>query len=620
MRVGRSRGVRRGEEPPRRLSELVYLRLRRRALGGVFRLVEVEQRALVRQRVKRVIRRLRGGTALLVPEHQIDPVVESRGDARALQRRAVPSQKRLGGTPRPTRQRHVAERGAVLLPRAQRQPARVAEEIPGEGEKLGAEFLDIRGGGERGLPRLRDGVEESIRGVVFAVLQSKVVRGRGAEQPVQDVPGGAVVRPVQVRFHTRLAHLLRALAKDGETFGVERAHGPGEIAIHLRVVEVQKRRVVIAEHPRHHRPLREVVASATGGEVKVEEVIEVAQATVAPSGRRRRQPSAATLEQRGTTSDPRERTETRSRGRRRRRRRLRRRRLRLRPRLLLRLRLWLLRLSRVRAGQRAHARLPRLFRAEREERRGAREPSRAFFALGLVEEHLDGERSERVSSPRDGDDVGRGERSDADAGEVPRGLKIRARVGHHQPTGFADQRGDLRGWGVEEDGLVGAAETRAVEGSPVFSATSHGGEGLLRLGVGRAGDAEERGGGLENLGDVVVGEIETPGWVRAVVVDVVGDVLAHGADVEDAMGVHVETQAADGVEADDVLEGELEHGDRGVVGLERERTGEQANPTAEFAVLARGRRRGIGGRGQHAGGCLQASGEVNHVVLALVQV
>ena len=199
-------------------------------------------------------------------------------------------------------------------------------------------------------------------------------------------------------------------------------------------------------------------------------------------------------------------------------------------------------------------------------------------------------------------------------------MKIRARVGHHQSAGFADEWGDLRGGGVEEDGLVGAAETGAVERAPLFSATSHRGEGLLRLGVGRAGDAEERGGGLEDLRDVVVDEIETPGWMRAVVVDVVGDVLTHGADVEDAMRVHVETQAADGVEADDVLERELEHGDRGVVGLERERTGEQANPTAEFAVLARGRRRGIGGRGQHAGGCLQASGEVNHVVLALVQV
>ena len=90
----------------------------------------------------------------------------------------------------------------------------------------------------------------------------------------------------------------------------------------------------------------------------------------------------------------------------------------------------------------------------------------------------------------------------------------------------------------------------------------------------------------------------TSSWMRSKrqggcerVVDVVGDVLTHGADVEDAMRVHVETQAADGVEADDVLERELEHGDRGVVGLERERTGEQANPTAEFAVLARGRRR-----------------------------
>ena len=154
VRVRHSRRVRRGEELPRRLSELVDLRLRRRALGGVFRLVEVEQRALVRQRVKRVIRRLRGWAALLVPKHQIDPVVESRGDARALQRRAVPSQKRLGGSPRPTRQRHVAERDAVLLPRAQRQPSRVAEEIPGEGEKLD-EFLDVRGGGERGLPKTR---------------------------------------------------------------------------------------------------------------------------------------------------------------------------------------------------------------------------------------------------------------------------------------------------------------------------------------------------------------------------------------------------------------------------------------------------------------------------------
>eukprot|EP00982_Pelagococcus_subviridis_P014071 31304-Pelagococcus_subviridis.AAC.8 len=566
------------EQTPRRLPELVDLRLeppsRRR-------------RVVVRQRVKHVVRGGGGVAGLFPPEDQVDPRVQAVAHVLALQRVSVFSQELGRGVAAPSRELDVRERDAVFLSRPQRESARVQKEISRTGEKLRRELLHVRPARHDAVPRVRHGVKQPVRRVELAALQPQVMRGRGAHEPVQNVPRGAVVTSV----HKRRPH-------------------PAAAFLHRRVPIAHELQPL--GDPRHDRPLREIVEPSAGDDVEVEQIVQVRDAAFPPRHRHGLEPPVSPFQERG----------------RRRRSRWRLRSPRPQPRR---------RGDRIRRGgdgrqrvvQGAHARLPRRLRPQREQHRGAAErPSRrvaaaaatvvvAAAAAALVavetavarEEYLHAERPERLAAADHGArrrDRMRPHR--AAPRHVVQRLKVHPRGRDDQAPGLAHERRALRRGRVEQHALAEVPRPRLVE--PHLD--------VVRLRRRQAAHREERQRGLEHERDVRVREVERPRVVAAVFVDDVRDVFAVRAKVHDARARELErgVRAPLGVHAGDVAQRELQHRYRALVRVEQERLGEEADDPSELPVRAveRGRGRQRPGRG-----AAQAD-VIRDVVLALVHV
>mmetsp|Transcript_45286 Transcript_45286/g.135145 ORF Transcript_45286/g.135145 Transcript_45286/m.135145 type:complete len:389 (-) Transcript_45286:129-1295(-) len=239
---------------------------------------------LVREVVEDVVCLVCSIPALLVAKNKVNPLVQVLAHAWALERGAVHRQEARGcgaalrPVARPRRQLHVVHRLAAL-PDAQRQALAVAQELAAGHVELGDELLDVRCAAQHAVPRLSQRAKEAVGRVKPSVLKAQHVRRRRAQQPVHDVPWCGVVRAVQERRHRALErvrrHLAVATAELREARRVERADRLGQVPEVGGVRQVEACRHVVAEHPREHGPLCEVVERAACGEIQVQQVIKV---------------------------------------------------------------------------------------------------------------------------------------------------------------------------------------------------------------------------------------------------------------------------------------------------------------------------------------------------------
>ena len=118
--------------------------------------------------------------------------------------------------------------------------------------------------------------------------------GLEPDQEEEDNRGGGIVRPVVKRGRHAVGVLRQELVPLDELLKprlVQRADWLGQVPKHRRVVQVDRARVVVGEHPREHRVLREIVPGPTRQRVERHEVVKRGQLTAAPSllrARRRR--------------------------------------------------------------------------------------------------------------------------------------------------------------------------------------------------------------------------------------------------------------------------------------------------------------------------------------------
>ena len=171
LRARLARLVRPRDQLRRRLPEELDLLLHRRSVLRVEAL-EVDG-AFVRQIVEDVQVLLRVLPVLLVPEDQIDPLVEMCGHVLRLERFAVEPHELIRRSVRPRWEPDVAE-GVAPLRRAEAEVVGVAEKV-GEVEELGDQFLHVRHVFEARRPRLRDRIKEPIGDVEAAALQPNVL-------------------------------------------------------------------------------------------------------------------------------------------------------------------------------------------------------------------------------------------------------------------------------------------------------------------------------------------------------------------------------------------------------------------------------------------------------------
>ena len=512
------------EEPPGRPSELLDLRLLGSALRRVLRGVQLARRTLVRQRVERVVRLLCVRARLLVPEDEVDPGVDRPADRLALERLAVLQDENPGAPVRPGREPDVAQLLPVHLARSQAQVSSVHQEVPRTAEKLGYELLDVRRRQQRAVEGLGEPVEQTVRRVERAALQTQVVLGVAPEQPVQHVPGGAVVRAVQEMTRgcvwrigrcpwqhagqRGLAHLRRALAERAEPPRLERAHRPAQVPEARDVVQVQPLRGVVPQDPGHHRPLRQVAVAPPGRHVQVYQVVERGKVTHAPQVRRGAERARLRLGQRRTDA----------------------RRAFTKKLFCFFARLALRGSARRRRGERGgDARLTLRLRAQREQRaRGSVRllPGNGALARLGEEEKLNPERPRRVRPPGDGDDAARVAHFEAFSrfrvfafgfrilhrrylGER---LEVHARVRDDQPARLAHQGGHPRGGRVERD-AISLAQIRQrvyVESRAVLAAATHRRERRLRHRGRLPRHLQQSARGLEELRERFPGKLEPP--------------------------------------------------------------------------------------------------------------
>ena len=288
QRKGRRNGVRAArrvrvadQQLQRRLAVVRDLHLRRLAHRRLLDGVNVHA-AGVRHVVEHVVGRHRGGAALLVPKHEVHPAVQHGGHPLRLQRRA---QRALegGGRGRPGRQAHVVHR-AVVLQRAKVVARGVDEEVR-LAVPLWRQLLHLRQVGGVHGPRVRHGAKQAVRHVKVALLVRHVDAREGVQAQqvvhhrahrravvaaVQELGDGVVVKRLVPR-----AELLQPAGRHG-------AHGARQVAVGGGRRQVHRARRVVAQHPREHGVLRQVVEGAPRQRVQRHQVVKVGEAARLP--------------------------------------------------------------------------------------------------------------------------------------------------------------------------------------------------------------------------------------------------------------------------------------------------------------------------------------------------
>mmetsp|Transcript_10965 Transcript_10965/g.46826 ORF Transcript_10965/g.46826 Transcript_10965/m.46826 type:complete len:481 (+) Transcript_10965:1172-2614(+) len=280
----RSARVRLAEELRGRLPEVHDVRLGGGSAGRVSDGVQIDA-PLVREMVEHVFAPDRFFANLRAPKHEVDPLVQGRGNDVALQRLAHDAHELVRRFLGPGRERHVVHRGAVLRD-SEIVPVGVDEKL-GERVKFRRQLFDVRGAREAPFPRFRHRAEQAVGVVEPPPLQLPRERGERLEpqQEVQHRPGGGVVRPVV----KRRVRALRVLGEHREAFlelfqplRLERADRFGEVPELVPAGHVYGVRCVVRQNPREHRVLRQVVARAPGESVERRQVFERAHPSRLP--------------------------------------------------------------------------------------------------------------------------------------------------------------------------------------------------------------------------------------------------------------------------------------------------------------------------------------------------
>lgn len=281
-RQDRGARVKRLEEEARREAEVLDLGDEDGALRGVFELRHrLEQPAFVR-RAREDVECLLGKFALLLqPKDEIEPVGEMLRDERGFEGEALESGESVRRVSGPRRQHDGSEHRAVLA--RPEVDAGVREDVAVD-EPLRDELLDVAAPAHDAREGVGDGVEETLGLVHFSSLVRlvHVEVGLEADEVVHDDGGGRVVRAVVEGLGVGVGPVLEARVELLRASRVERAGGEGEIAVRCGVGEIERGRVVLRDHPRKHRELRDVRARAAAEVVQGEEIGEVAQLPLQP--------------------------------------------------------------------------------------------------------------------------------------------------------------------------------------------------------------------------------------------------------------------------------------------------------------------------------------------------
>eukprot|EP00982_Pelagococcus_subviridis_P008361 30835-Pelagococcus_subviridis.AAC.21 len=236
--------------------------------------------------VKHVVSLHRLRAELRRPEDEVDPLVDARGYRLAFESLAHDADELVGAAFRPRREFDVAD-GVAVLARPEVVRAVVFEKLR-EAVKLRDELFHIRGGLQTRAPAPIDGREQPIGVIEPPTLKLTVQPGERleAKEEEQHDPGRGVVRAVVKRRRRRVRILreeLKPLDELFQTRRVQRADRLREVSKHLRVVQVNLRGRVVAQYPREHRVLREVILRSPGERVQRLQVVKRRELSSSPT-------------------------------------------------------------------------------------------------------------------------------------------------------------------------------------------------------------------------------------------------------------------------------------------------------------------------------------------------
>ena len=268
--VGVAGGMRDLEDLFGTLPELVDLALDAHLFYGVLDLLDIDH-ALVGEGVEEVVGLDGLLPALLVPEDQVDPLVQVVRHVLGLQGFSVDLQVGVRVAVGPLRDLHVRHL-LLVLPHAQVQVLVVLQEGGVREVELGNELFERSGVFHHVVPVVLDALEQSIRLVEPSALQLQHVLGLLPDQIADDVARRGVMAAVH---ELRRLHALVPLQQALEAVLVDGSDGLAEVPVDLGVVQVQLFADVIGNDPGEDGILGEIGGGAVAGLVQVREVVEV---------------------------------------------------------------------------------------------------------------------------------------------------------------------------------------------------------------------------------------------------------------------------------------------------------------------------------------------------------
>eukprot|EP00968_Pinguiococcus_pyrenoidosus_P000311 scaffold16_cov242-Pinguiococcus_pyrenoidosus.AAC.17 len=239
-------------------------------------------------------------SSLLVAEDQVDPVVQILAHVLALERLPVDLDEGLRAV-RPGREDDIVDHLAGLG-RAKLEAVAISQHLR-KVEELRHELFDVTRVGGGAFPRLLDGSEKPVRLVELPVAHADVERSErlDAQQVPRHESRVAVVgAPVERRHLWRslvimeqrvsltALHLGELVELVGNRLAFALLLGADrvpQIAEVLRVRQVQRGRLVVAQDPGEDRILRQVVEAAPGDHVQGHQVVKVGDLPMDPGGR-----------------------------------------------------------------------------------------------------------------------------------------------------------------------------------------------------------------------------------------------------------------------------------------------------------------------------------------------
>lgn len=240
--------------------------------------------ALVRVGMEQIAGFDGGGSALLVAEDEVDPVVEARRDVLALEGLAEFRDEEERAALRPLGKHDGAHLVSVLF-RAEGNAVGVDEEVGGAVE-FRDELLDVLVARRDALPRDLDGVEHAVGVVEATALENDVAGGEGlvADEVEEHDGDSAVVREVVEGNVAKVFEILEANDELGFTFLAIslKADGVLEAAECGRRFQIEFRTRVVRDNPGEDWILGEVKNRALGEVVEAEKILEVGELALRP--------------------------------------------------------------------------------------------------------------------------------------------------------------------------------------------------------------------------------------------------------------------------------------------------------------------------------------------------